>query len=130
MGGTAIPGSHWITIDFHRLVRAYRAVIDFETAYADNYRIQVKVAEKDIWTVLYDWNSVSDRSLVSRREEGQSPGVKAKRPLHVVHDVDISKGAILTSSVPFRYLQLFIEQPAAGWGVSVWQLDIYGEDAS
>ena len=25
-----------------------------------------------------------------------------------------------------RYLRLFIEKPAVGWGVSLWQFDVFG----
>lgn len=40
MGGTAIPGAHWIVLDFHRLVQVTKVVIDWETAHADAYLIQ------------------------------------------------------------------------------------------
>jgi len=128
MGGTAIPGAHWVTIDFNRLVRAYRAIVDWETAFANDYRIQVRSSVEDAWTVLYDGTIETDRRrFLTRSETGQSPGVKEKRPLHILHDIDISRGAV-TMSLPFRYLQLYIVRPAAGWGVSVWQLDVFGEN--
>ena len=128
MGGTAIPGAHWVTIDFNRPVRAYRAIVDWETAYANDYRIQVRTNAEEAWIILYDGTSESDRRrFLTRSETGQSPGVKAKRPLHILHDIDISRGAT-TMSLPFRFLQLYIDRPAAGWGVSVWQLDIFGEN--
>ena len=128
MGGTAIPGAHWVTIDFNRLVRAYRAVVDWETAFANDYRIQVRISLEEAWTVLYDGTIEADRRrFLTRSETGQSPGVKAKRPLHILHDIDISRGAA-TMSLPFRFLQLYIDRPAAGWGVSVWQLDVFGEN--
>lgn len=128
MGGTAIPGAHWVTIDFNRPVRAYRAVVDWETAYANDYRIQVRSSAEEAWMVLYDGTIESDRSrFLTRSETGQSPGVKLKRPLHILHDIDISRGST-TMSLPFRFLQLYIDRPAAGWGVSVWQLDVFGEN--
>jgi hypothetical protein len=129
MGGTAIPGAHWLTIDFNREVRAYRALVDWETAYAEAYRIQVRSTPDEPWQVLYDGTVATDSRFMTSSETGQSPGVKAKRPLHIIHDVDISRGASGMTS-PFRFLQLFIEKPAAGWGVSVWQIDIFGENTT
>ena len=47
-------------------------------------------------------------------------------PLHIFHDIDLSK----SKHIVFRYLRLWIEKPAVGWGVSIWQLDIEGVYAS
>jgi hypothetical protein len=27
-----------------------------------------------------------------------------------------------------RYLRVYINKPARGWGVSLWQVDVYGEN--
>ena len=56
-------------------------------------------------------------------------------PLHIIHTMNFTaavsqkKETIDThQQVPFllRYLRLFIIKPAVGWGVSVWQLDVFG----
>ncbi len=42
MGGTAIPGRHWVVLDLGRPVRAATAVLDWEAAFAKDYRIEVQ----------------------------------------------------------------------------------------
>ncbi len=91
-------------------------------------------------------------------EYGQSPGVKQKLPLHILHTIEwtstttttvssllnnneqsssgkegnnvgrkSSSGSCSSSTTSlFRYLRVFIRKPARGWGVSLWQVDVYG----
>lgn len=54
MGGTAIPGHHWVILDFGRLVDVDKVIIDWETAHADEYRIEGRQALTDDWRVIYD----------------------------------------------------------------------------
>ena len=70
------------------------------------------------------------------REEGQSPGVKTKLPLHIVHTVllpqpDSGKnlGMNSGSGTGFRSLRVYVTKPGRGWGVSLWQMDVYGWEA-
>jgi hypothetical protein len=65
MGGTAIPGAHWIVLDFHRTVLISKIVVDWETAHADDYRIEVRRNATHVvdfnscgWDLLFD-NSIS-----------------------------------------------------------------------
>ena len=61
MGGTAIPGAHWVLLDLHREVHIKRVVIDWETAYADDYILEGrrnmtnedKEREQLKWDLLY-----------------------------------------------------------------------------
>ena len=39
MGGTAIPGVHYVALDFHRTVLAHTVHLDWETAFSGNLRI-------------------------------------------------------------------------------------------
>ncbi|KAL7482234.1 hypothetical protein ACHAW6_007920 [Cyclotella cf. meneghiniana] len=167
MGGTAIPGTHWILLDFSSLYpnsdqAAYvtKVVLDWETAFAYDYRIESRIdiptsigGEQDEWCVMYDGASDDndERNNVQKnirgigyqytrktvKEYGQSPGVKQKLPLHIIHTIEwgtsvgISKVEI--SKVDnkchlMRYLRIFIRKPARGWGVSLWQVDVYGFD--
>ena len=116
MGGTAIPGRHWLVVDLGRPVVADRVVLDWEAAFASKYRIEVRSTaplgldddggeapsagggESGGWRVLFD-ASRGDASAAVRggrrrtREQGRSPGVpkqtggKPGVPLHVVHTV-------------------------------------------
>ncbi len=192
MGGTAIPGRHWVLLDFSSsldtnatatigggdggggegddgtTIFVSRIVLDWETAYANDYRIEGRLdppptspssvegdADDDDggWCTLYDGGKEDDGVLVAsaRRtteEYGQSPGVKRKMPLHVVHSIDFGDVAHDDASASdgggtaviddhdhnddgrgcrkLRYLRVYIRRPARGWGVSLWQVDVYG----
>ncbi|KAL9185883.1 hypothetical protein ACHAXT_003660 [Thalassiosira profunda] len=159
MGGTALPGSHWVALDFSAMldergmgdggdgrvaVFVTKVVLDWEAAYAKDYRIEGRMAPpkfSDAWCVLYDTldNDTNDENAFPQRtveEYGQSPGVKQKMPLHVVHTIDWSdhrKDAADRTSKggsgdchALRYLRVFIRKPARGWGVSLWEVDVFG----
>ena len=201
MGGTAIPGSHWIMLDFsgmlptttNNAVHVTKVILDWETAYANNYRIEGRLTppssasmskmhggrnsntneedEKD-WCVLYDGaididthnggggssssnkqfsmtinNELQQQPHRVVEEYGQSPGVKQKMALHIVHTIDWNRnkeeeegtnllrkegdGDMNTirssgSCHELRYMRIFIRKPARGWGVSLWQVDVFG----
>ena len=119
MHGTAIPGVHWVELEFPWLVASIsKVILDWEAAFARDYRIEVSMDQQD-WHVLFDSHVNSDRR--TSIESGQSPGVTSKTPLHIVHTV-----TMLDESVPFKYLRLYIRKSAMGWGVSLWQVDVYG----
>ena len=129
MGGTAIPGAHWIELDMGGRVAARRVVIDWETAHADEYRLEARRepppdgdgGDAAAWSVLFDGVATS----------GRSPGVRDRAvPLHYVHTIDlpVRPAVAAAAAADFRYLRLYIVRPAVGWGVSVWQLDVYAED--
>ena len=144
MGGTAIRGSHWILVDFSGAVpggggvEASRLVLDWETSYASDYTVGVRAdappgggggGEDDAgWCRLFDGGDGADLPRRTSAESGRSPGVKARMPLHVVHTIDLA-GADPSrrgGCGRFRYLRLFIRRGARPWGVSLWQLDVYG----
>jgi F5/8 type C domain len=119
MHGTAIPGVHWVMLEFpYPVTTISKVILDWEAALARDYRIDVS-SDQLQWTVLFDSHHDSDRR--TSEESGQSPGVKSKTPLHIVHTV-----VILEPVVTFTYLRVYIRKSAMGWGVSLWQLDVYG----
>jgi hypothetical protein len=143
MGGTSIPGVHWLLLDFHKIVRASALRLDWETAFAEKYRVEVIVGDggaigditqvvggDNSWTTIFDGTvgeKGSDGRLVTpgrvTTSSGQSPGVKQKMPLHIVHDIVLDE---LNQVIEFRYMRLYILKPAAGWGVSLWEFDVVG----
>lgn len=140
MGGTAIPGRHFVVLDFQRTVVADRVHLDWETAFADSYRLEVSAngASDAEWTVLFDGTVgvVGPSPMAGQRlttpgrattTEGQSPGVPKGviMPLHVLHDIELDDDA---RAVPFRFMRLYIVKPAVGWGVSLWQFDVFGRE--
>jgi len=120
MGGTAIPGQHWLLLNLGRPVRAKTAVLDWEAAYADWYKLEARIDSSAPWRLLYDGKKEPERRTTAK--VGQSPGhgVAPDTPLHVIHTVPLAQDA-----GRFQELRLTIETPAAGWGVSLWQLDLY-----
>lgn len=136
MHGTAIPGQHWVILDFgeNKSIHVDKVVLDWEAAYAKNYRIEgsmddihttkgdADADEPSEWCILYNGKDETQESQRIVEEYGQSPGVKQRTPLHVVHTIDLEQ----VEDCPMRFLRVFIEKPARGWGVSLWQLDVYG----
>ena len=117
MHGTAIPGVHWVVLEFPSSVTSIsKVVLDWEAAYARDYRIEVSTDQQD-WTVLFDSHVDSDRR--TSEESGQSPGVKSKTPLHIIHTITMS-----VPTVSFTFLRVYIRKSAMGWGVSLWQLNV------
>ena len=154
MHGTAIKGSHWVMLDFTNLSVVYitKIVLDWETAFAKDYRVEGRITpppkneveNNDGWCILYDGALEEDNkhgmSIAHRtvEEYGQSPGVKQKLPLHIVHTIEwtqkLDEKEALSSSTrsnsqnchKIKYLRVFIRKPARGWGVSLWQVDVFG----
>jgi len=192
MGGTAIPGSHWVILDFSALVLSAKngndnpiinggamfvtnITLDWETAYAKDYRIEGRLTPPPLpveksdgglrkeakddgeWCVLYDGALDDDNGSKhnnhnfprrSVQEYGQSPGVKRKMPLHIIHTIDwteildndandvsgeknehgstTSEEYVEKNCHILQYLRIFIRKPARGWGVSLWEVDVHG----
>ena len=127
MHGTAIKGAHWIQLDFGHEIVATKIVLDWEAAYSDKYLLEASLepitddspSEKR-WTV-FDTTKPAHKERLTVKEAGQSPGVKTKTPLHVIHTL-----YPLASHKPLRYLRLYILKSSMGWGVSLWQFDVIG----
>lgn len=129
MHGTAIKGQHWVTLEFssRSTINVSKVVIDWEAAYAKKFRIEGKQTDDGDWCILYDGNDNSQEFRRKVIETGQSPGVKFKMPLHVIHTIDLND--ISEKCPSLRYLRLFINKSEMGWGVSIWQFDVYGTDS-
>ena len=149
MGGTAIKGRHWILLDFSgavpegKAVEASKVVLDWETAYAEDYAIETRMDDPSVevrpdgsakdtdgerstgWCRLFDGADKNDASRRTTEESGQSPGVKARMPLHVVHAIEVDPPRRGRCG-RFRYLRLYVRRGARPWGVSLWQLDVFG----
>jgi len=123
MGGTAIPGQHWVQLEFRSSIHVTSIVLDWEAAFAEEYRLEGRVSlDNGEWCVLYDNSDEMHKSRRVVKESGQSPGVKRKMPLHVVHTISMD----VERDCPIEILRLFIKKPFRVWGVSLWQFDVYG----
>jgi hypothetical protein len=144
MHGTSIPGQHWVILDFGTDAPRHltKVVVDWEAAYSNDYRVEVSrtntavattSSETDIgedhsddWCVLYDAKKKQHASARLVEQYGQSPGVKKKTPLHVLHTIDLEGTQMQSNCASFRYLRIYINNSPTGWGVSIWELDVYG----
>ncbi|KAG7361674.1 carbohydrate binding protein [Nitzschia inconspicua] len=130
MHGQNIPGEHWILLEFHSPILVDSIRLDWETAYASDYRIEGSLeritdatSSDQVWT-LFDSSNRADQAKRTEETTGQSPGVKQKMPLHVIHTIQsVSHN---NNQQPVRFLRLHILKSATGWGVSLWQFDVIG----
>jgi hypothetical protein len=131
MHGKNIPGRHWIQLEFTANIIVDTIRLDWETAYASDYRIEGSMnpitggessqsVEDAVWT-LYDGTDPNYRTVRSEEKSGRSPGVKMEMPLHIIHTIHP-----ISNKKPVRYLRLYILRSATGWGVSLWQFDVLG----
>ena len=127
MHGTAIGGTHWIHLDFGTEIIPEEIVLDWEAAYSEKYRLEGshepindRTSKDKIWTI-FDSTDPTQKERISIEKVGQSPGVKTKTPLHIIHTLHP-----LQNSKPLRYMRLYILSSAMGWGVSLWQFDVIG----
>lgn len=123
MHGTAIKGAHWLMMEFGSPVKASYIVLDWEAAFSKDYQIEIQNTNPQ--TNDHEWNVVFDSSqdAYESHEFGLSPGVKQKIPLHIVHNITVA-----TETSSFTRLRVWIRSSAMGWGVSLWQVDVYGWD--
>ena len=126
MHGTEIKGQHWVELDFTQMREQHAAfwpayaVLDWETALSTDYVVSGRrrlADEGDAWTVLFD----SMKHAYDTTTSGKSPGVKKKMPLHYIHNATLRQEPKLIDAI-----RIVIRSSDHGWGVSLWQVDIYG----
>jgi hypothetical protein len=139
MHGTNIQGAHWVEIHFKSPIsHISRVVLDWEAAYSDNYEIQVSrnsdaaqttgnsSSSRIVWETIF---SAPNPDAMIVTQFGQSPGVSEPTPLHVVHDIRESNSLTLfrSTEVATNKIRLLIKKSTTGWGVSLWQIQVYGQ---
>ena len=117
MHGKAIQGTHWVQLNFEKTVKLSKVVRDWEAAFSDSYRMQYLDPAAGFYRDVY----AVPGSKIQVATVGQSPGVKEKTPLHVIHLHRLS-----ALSVGAKSFRLLIERSAMGWGVSLWQIKLFG----
>jgi hypothetical protein len=132
MHGTAIVGMHWVDLEFDAPVHLTCIVLDWETAYSDDYKVEGKSHDQDhgITFVLDTQHGHDVASYRTVREEGRSPGVpKLKLPMHVIHTWNMTSSSSWQDAekIGIDSLRLVIRKPFhSGWGVSLWKVDVFG----
>jgi hypothetical protein len=135
MHGTAIQGVHEVLLSFHFPIELEKMELDWEAAYSKDYLIEGALSNL-IWFTLYDTASDDPSTNLLQmgpvREEGQSPGVKSKTPLHVIHPFFLpsknnqTQTTTTTKYPKLQYLKLTIRSSAMGWCVSLWRIKLFG----
>jgi hypothetical protein len=149
-----MTASHSIRYNGAQEVVVKRIVLDWEAAYSDNYDIQIWNETTEQWVSIFTMrpsrtnvkkqHPQGDKTttplssfditggVVHATEWGQSPGVTFPTPLHIIHDITLDDHHIAPSteihskSAASSKMQLLIHTSATGWGVSLWQIQVYG----
>ena len=113
MGGTPIPGEHWIEIDLEHIAKLSRILLDWETAHAIKWTLRARLYEDGGWaTIAVGTDAVSVTDSQQQQQQQQ----------HVMQQV------ILPVDIRARYLRLLIHEPATRWGSSLWRFQVWGKD--
>lgn len=120
----AIPGVHWIELDLS--IPAFnisKAVIDYESAYSNDYFIEVYCQNRPSWASVY-------------KSKGGKRKVKSSKQ-HVIHEVSIvahqtpcfpgmTENELDRMKPQITKIRLTINKPAERWGTSVWSFLVWG----
>ena len=96
----------------HPLASITRIIIDFETAYSDDYRIETRSDLQGKW-------------VTATIAEKLSKKVGSK---HILHTLTFNGGADDVIEGGFecdRYMRLYVERGATAWGTSVWEIQVW-----
>ena len=61
MSGSPIPGPHWVSVQLDDSQSLHSVVLDWETAFADDWALSVRKAGEDTWIDVFDrakWPSI------------------------------------------------------------------------
>ena len=114
MNGTPLPGAQWVAVELEAGCVARAAVLDWETAHADDYELQERIAGLS----ALRWQTL-EATRVSRNSSHQHVVDK----LQVLHHDREARNA-----VGHEY-RVYIRKPATQWGVSLWRFELWGECA-
>ena len=113
MSGRPIKGSHWVSINLKQVVNVAKIVIDYEQAYCSDYTLECRVEEFD------PWKSIDQNKVLKELRSGEGTNT------HVIHEVVLKSGES-NNKIQCKYVRLFMNKPATKWGVSVWEVQVWG----
>ena len=140
LSGTPLPGAQWISVALAAGCVASQVLLDWETARADDYELQVRdaaatdgsegsteLAEGSVWRLL--WKAASD---VRRRTTSDKHVIDVLNVPHPVHERGGGKtpSAQQPSTPQQLEYRLHIRRPATKWGVSLWRFELWGQCAA
>lgn len=122
MRGEPIPGQHWLEIDLKRPCYIKRALIDWEDAFSNAWKIQGYATDVSTWVTI----STSERLIV-----------KGHSKHHIIHEVMCvrdgkwtEKSLVSHKIKAYAKVRLLILSPSTQWGSSVWRLQLWGLPAA
>jgi hypothetical protein len=128
MSGTPLAGTQWVTLELESGCIAHRAVLDWETARADDYELQLRWHDRTMRAdaVKSPWETLN----VTRTSRNFSHQ-------HVVDDCTLRRRrgqrsdaeAIANTASTTHEYRLLIHRTATPWGASLWRLYLWGECA-
>jgi hypothetical protein len=98
-------------IDLGRAAQIARMELDFETAFAKGYKIELMGSA----TGNEDWTTV-----FTTKDGSGTPSAKQ----HVLHDVDVL-GKRQRAPIG-RWIRVTVTELGTAWGVSLWEVRVYG----
>lgn len=117
MQGKPLPLPQWLRVELaHPVTFIESAVVDFETAFADAYTIEVASQPGGPWETVAKVSPDTGPTAVHRLPDQK----------HVVHTVDIRASAGELSTNPITFARLSLTHAGTGWGVSVWRFELHG----
>eukprot|EP00607_Mallomonas_marina_P007324 CAMPEP_0182418404 /NCGR_PEP_ID=MMETSP1167-20130531/2849_1 /TAXON_ID=2988 /ORGANISM="Mallomonas Sp, Strain CCMP3275" /LENGTH=301 /DNA_ID=CAMNT_0024592601 /DNA_START=293 /DNA_END=1198 /DNA_ORIENTATION=- len=119
------PEPHWIELDLQRSCLVRKVVIDWENAYSDSWYVEGRLTGSSDW-----------------RRLGDSRGSKEieRRPFHIIQEAYTVTGGHLSSSGggggggegspshAVRYVRLMVNKAATKWGISIWRVQLWGNE--
>ena len=100
-------------IDLGQSAEIARVELDFETAFAKGYKIELLGSAG---------NGSGDWATVFSTKNGPA---KPTAKQHVVHDVDLLGGRPRPAPIG-RWVRVTLMELGTAWGVSLWEVRVYG----
>jgi len=146
MGGTPIPGSHWVEIDLLRLCKVTSILIDWEEAFSQHWILKGKRSDGKCATpapapalalaLAQSGGDDAGWTALTRSKEAFKPPSAAKyTPKHILQAANIQDNHTGTGdtddcSAPYYdKVRLVIFKPSTRFGSSIWRLQIKGFEA-
>ena len=127
MQGVPIPGEHWVQLDFRKTVKEINSIVlDWETAFANKYAIEVSDSEGG-WSTLYSRGFTPKESPAPKYVGlvcGNARRDAATRKKHVVVTINCQRSGDKRSSISSFRVKMI---PGTKWGVSLWEVDVLGK---
>jgi len=131
MGGTPIPGPHWVEVDLQRLCKLSAILIDWEEAFSQHWTVKGKRSDGK----CAGQNNDGGWTAIARSKEAYWPPGVQRTPKHIlqtvlVRDHHTGSGDSDDCSAPYYdKVRLMISKPSTRFGSSIWRLQVHGAEA-